>query len=140
MESDNNVVLVHLLEEWVKEMKEEIKSIHRCGDTLRTEVSNLKQEVTKFSTLNDAFIESKLDCTKKHDDHESRIREMESCGHNVKTNKELAKTNINNLEKIVTTKIDSVVLDTKKNSDNWVYTVRYLIVSTLAILGKIIFF
>ena len=46
------------------------------------------------------------------------MRTLESSCHDVIINKETSSTSINNLEKLVNTKIDAVVLDTKKNSNN----------------------
>ena len=62
--SDNNDILPKLLEEWVKELKVEIKDIHKCGDVLRGEISNLRQEVATLTNLNTDMKEIKIIYTK----------------------------------------------------------------------------
>ena len=114
METDNNVILIHLLEEWVKEMKEEIKHMHTCGDKLKKEVSNLTNEVNKISLISDSLTEVKATCVKRHDDHELRLRSAESVCHDIAVNKEISNLGDSNLE----TRIKSIKDETKKNSDN----------------------
>lgn len=138
--SHNSEILPQLLEEWVKELKVEIVSINRCGNVLRSEINNLKQEVAILSNLNQDIAELKGTCTKGHDDHELRMRAIESSCHDVVINKDVAHNNTKNLERILEDKIKTISTETKKNSDNWIWTVRYLVVATLGILSKLIIF
>jgi hypothetical protein len=45
-----------------------------------------------------------------------------------------------NLETLLTTKLDMIDIETKKNYENWIWSVRYMVVATLGILSKILFF
>jgi hypothetical protein len=109
--SDNNDILPQLLEE-------ELKSIRACNNELKREIGNLKQEIDKLSILNESSNVDKREYSTKFKDHESRIRLIENIGHDIATNRHLTENGMKNLETLLTTKLDMIDIETKKNYEN----------------------
>ena len=82
-----NKDLVPLLEEYVNQMRAEIKNLNTCGHTLKSEVKVLQNTITSFK-------DKETKCNGVFLDYETRLRDLEKIAPQVKSDKELVDTKL----------------------------------------------
>ena len=135
---DNDTLIV-LLEEWVKEMKNEIKNLNICGSVLKQDIFELKGIAKSYSDI-------KTSCDSRFVDFEARLRSLEKSDGVFETTIEKKAGDIKEIKNtssfdktLLTTKIKTNENAIKKINDNSRWQWRTIFIMCIGFLTKLFF-